>query len=384
MDRVVLLLLPTLAMGCLSSDVTFGDGGSDDGADAGADAGADEGSGGSATADSTDTTSSGSASVGPGTTNSSETTGPQGECESTPLRLATFNIEGVSAPGSDPFVGLAATLARIGADVVCMQEVVEGEEGWLDELAAQSGYDTVIRADFSPPIGGDIFNACMGRVPLELIASYTGSSLSSDPDANELGRDILAVRAEPAPGCFAAILAVHLKSGGDYEDLFRREVEAERLARGARLYRENNPSDAVIVLGDFNEQLDDDALGTTLDEIPSTLPASYRLGKDITIPLLYHPFALLTEQGFQLAEAFQEDSTVNDTFIGGSFTSQIDYIFFGQALLEGAEVYNGCADNGTDDDPPGGWLPKSGPPLSCTSSQIASDHLPVFADFTLP
>ncbi len=311
-------------------------------------------------------------------------TGVEGECENTPLRVATFNIEAVSSPGSDPFVGLAASIARIGADVICMQEVNEGEEAWVDALAEAAGYDSVIIANQSPAIGGDIKNACMGRVPLELVASYGGSALSSDPDANDVGRDILAVRAQPEPGCFAALFTVHLKSGVEYEDLFRRQVEAERLARGVRLYRENRPSHAVIVLGDFNEQIDDGELGTTLDEVPSTLPASYELGSDIDVPLRYHPFDVLTTQGFQVAEAFQEDSANDDTFVGGSFTSRIDYVIYGQAVLEGAEVYNACSDNGLDDDPPGGWLPKEGEPLACFSTQIASDHLAVFADFTLP
>ena len=93
----------------------------------------------------------------------------------------------------------------------------------------------------------------------------------------------------------------------------------------------------------------------------------------------------MTQQGFQIATAFQEDSTDSDTFIGGgSFTSRLDYILYGQAILEGAEVYNACLDNDEDDAPPGGWLPKEGEPLACYTTQIASDHLAVFADFRLP
>lgn len=366
-----------IVTGCLSPDVLL----SDDDTDAGTSepsTGVEEASSGPDSS----STSSGSESGGV-TTTVDPTTGEESVCDATPLRVATFNIEAVSSPGSDPFVGLAASIARIGADVVCMQEVNEGEEGWVSDLAQAAGYSVVALADPSPAIGGDIFNACISRIPMELIASYGGSSLSSDPGANDVGRDILAVRVQPEPGCYAALFTVHLKSGGDYEDLFRRQVEAERLARGVRLYRENRPADGLIVLGDFNEQLDDDDLGTSLDEVPP-LPASYELGSDIDVPLRYHPFDVLTTQGFQIAPAFHEDSANDGTFIGGNFSSRLDYVIYGQALFEGAEVYNACSDNGDDDDPPGGWLPKEGQPLACYSSQIASDHLSVFADFVLP
>lgn len=366
-----------IVTGCLSTDVSALD-------DDGGESTGDVSTGGESTSSGPESSSSteASTSVG-GVTTFDPTTGEESDCDATPLRVATFNIEAVSSPGSDPFVGLAASIARIGADVVCMQEVNEGEEGWVSDLAEAAGYDVVVLADPSPPIGGDIFNACISRIPMELIASYGGSALSSDPNANDVGRDILAVRVQPEPGCYAALFTVHLKSGGDYEDLFRRQVEAERLARGVRLYRENRPADGLIVLGDFNEQLDDDDLGTSLNEVPQ-LPASYELGSDIDVPLRYHPFDVLTTQGFQIAPALQEDSANDGTFIGGNFSSRLDYVLYGQALFEGAEVYNACFDNGEDDDPPGGWLPKEGQPLACFSSQIASDHLSVFADFVLP
>jgi len=368
-----------IVTGCLSSDVSL----SDDDADT--EAGTDDSTGVEDTSSGPGSSSAtgGSTSVGGVTTVAPTTGDEESVCDATPLRVATFNIEAVSSPGSDPFVGLAASIARIGADVVCMQEVNEGEEEWVSDLAEAAGYSVVVLANQSPAIGGDIYNACISRIPMELIASYGGSALSSDPSANDVGRDILAVRVQPEPGCYAALFTVHLKSGGDYEDLFRRQVEAERLARGVRLYRENRPADGLIVLGDFNEQLDDDDLGTSLDEVPP-LPESYELGSDIDIPLRYHPFDVLTTQGFQIAPAFQEDSADDGTFIGGNFNSRLDYVIYGQALFEGAEVYNACFDNGDDDDPPGGWLPKEGQPLSCFSSQIASDHLSVFADFVLP
>ncbi|MEM6292045.1 MAG: endonuclease/exonuclease/phosphatase family protein [Myxococcota bacterium] len=363
-------LVVLLSAGCLSEDVSLSEDGGDDS------------SGGDVTGDTTGGAESSGTDPTTGVDPSADA--PPSTCDDTPIRVATFNIESVSLQGSDPFVGLAASIARVGADVICMQEVQFDEAPSLQNLAEAAGYTTVIQADRSPAIGGDLTNACMSRVPMTLIASYTGSSLSSDPNANDVGRDILAVRVEPEPGCAVALFTLHFKSGGDYEDLFRRQVEAERLARGVRTYREQRPGDGVIVLGDFNEQLDDNDLGSQLAELPSTLPQSYRLGGDIELPLRYQPFDVLTDQGFQIVEAYQEDTLNPDTFVGGNFTSQLDYIVYGQALLQGAEIYNACQDNGVDDDPPGGWLPKEGEALACYSTQIASDHLAVFADFVLP
>lgn len=359
------------AGGCLNPDVSLED---------------DEGSSGMVASSSGTTTpqSSTTTDADDSSSTAEAITGGSEGCEQTPLRVATFNIESVQNPGTDPFVGLAATLSRMGADVVCMQEVLFEESSQLQAMAESAGYPNVIEADPSPAIGGDLKNACVSRVPIELIASYTARSLSSDPTANDVGRDILAVRVEPEPGCSLALFTVHLKSGGEYEDLFRRQVEATRLAGAVANYRQQRPNEGVVVLGDFNEQLDDSDLGMVLDAIPPTLPQSYSLGNDISLPLRYEPFEPLTEQGFRMAEAFQEDSTDPDTFIGGNFTTRLDYVFYGQVVLEGAEVYNACADNGIDDEPAGGWLPKVGEPLACYTSQIASDHLAIFADLTLP
>ena len=256
-----------LLVGCLSSDVSV----ITDGAETEGTTDSDSSTSSVMTSEPASSSDSGGSASGPTTLDS--TTGAEGECEDTPLRVATFNIEAVSSPGSDPFIGLAAVIARMGADVVCMQEINVDEDAWVTALAEAAGYETVVLANESPPIGGDIFNGCMARIPLELVASYGGSALSSDPGANDVGRDILAVRVEPAPGCYAGLFTVHLKSGGEYEDLFRRQVEAERLGQAVTRYRQSRPSDAVIVLGDFNEQIDDGDLGTMLEDLPSTLPS---------------------------------------------------------------------------------------------------------------
>lgn len=302
------------------------------------------------------------------------------ECEDTPLRVATFNIQNVGFSGTDQFEGLTFTMARIGADVFCVQEVLFTEWSLLEQAAEAAGYDFVVQANGSPAIGGDISNACVARVPIGLFGSFSGEDISSDGNANDVGRDLLAIRAQVAPGCFAGVITVHLKSGGEYIDLFRRQVEVERLVQVVEAYSAERPDDPIVIAGDFNEQLDDGALGTTLSDVPSSLPDSYRLGNDIQLPLTYDPFARLGGLGFNLVDATWEDSERTETW---NFVTRLDYIMYGQAEFVGAEVYNACEDNGVDDAPQGNWLPKEGDALPCGASEVTSDHLPVFADFIL-
>jgi endonuclease/exonuclease/phosphatase family metal-dependent hydrolase len=198
--------------------------------------------------------------------------------------------------------------------------------------------------------------------------------------ANDVGRDILAVRAEPAPGCFVGLFAVHIKSGFEDIDLFRRQVEVERIVQAVAAYRQTRPADGLVILGDFNEQVDDPDLGTVIGSEPAGLPSSYQTGGDIQFPLVYQPFMRLAEVGFMRVEATWEDLDLTVTW---NEAERLDYVMFGQAVLEGSEVYNSCEDNGVDDDPPGNYLEKAGEPLPCFISGQASDHLPVVADLVL-
>lgn len=382
-SRQTLLVLCTLCC-CLSTDTGIGntDGTSSEGASSDSDAGTE----GPTTMEPSTSSVTGSSSTTSPTTTATATTMDgttevvPTECEDTPLRVATFNAQEVGFSGTDEFEGLAATMARIGADVFCVQEVLFSEASRFDQAAAAAGYDFVVQANGSPAIGGDIKNACAARVPIGLFGSFSGEDISTDGSANDVGRDLLAIRVQVAPGCFAGVITVHLKSGGDYIDLFRRQVEVERLVQVVNAYREERPDDPMVIAGDFNEQLDDDALGTTLSNVPAELPDSYRLGSDIQLPLTYDPFARIGGLGFNLVDARWEDSDRNETW---NFVTRLDYIMYGQAEFVGAEVYNACEDNGVDDAPQGNWLPKEGDALPCGASEVTSDHLPVFADFIL-
>ena len=363
--------------GCLSTDLSTSDTENESDDDGDTD---DESTGGTT---GTGTGTSTSSTTTPGTTTTTtpttttpttDTTGvPQSNCMGDAIRVATFNIESVGTPGTAQFDALRDILARIAADVACMQEVGDVELGALGALAEAAGYPNVIAAEQSQPIGGELRNACIARVPIELVGSYNGDDIAQGY-ANDVGRDILVVRAEPTEGCYVGLFAVHLKSGEEDVDYFRRQVEVVRLLQVVDTYKIVRPNDGIVLLGDFNEQTDAAALGTEFAAPPPGLPDSYEVGEDIEFPLRYHPFDTLSGNGFSRVEATWEGSDETSTW---QSTFQLDYVFLDQATPSAAEVYNACQDQG-------GGIPKEGEPLPCATSSAASDHMPVVADLVVP
>jgi endonuclease/exonuclease/phosphatase family metal-dependent hydrolase len=324
-----------------------------------------------------------------GSESSGGTTGAPLECNGTTLRVASYNVQAVGFAESDQWNALGEMLRRLDADVVCIEELEDGETGPLRELTMALGYGEPVQADTSPGIGGELRNACLGRVPLSRIDSFTASDLSSDPQANDLGRDIIAVRAQK-DGCAVNVLAVHAKSGQESIDWFRRQVETVRLVQAIAAVREEFPDDAVVVMGDFNESPDDPAIGTVFDEPPLGLPESYRLGSDIEFPLEYAPFTAVESTSLAIVDATQEDSEYRNTwsaFEAGDGV-RLDYLWVPETddalAMEAVVVFNPCFDDGVDAAPAGAWLPLAGEPLPCWVGPAASDHLPIVADLRVP
>lgn len=308
------------------------------------------------------------------------------ECAGRSLRIATFNVQSVGGMGSNQHQALADVITRIDADVICLEEVLFYETADLFALAEATGYPRVIQGNEPPAIGGDFTNACLGRDDLSLVGSYSGWDLSPDQEANDVGREILVVRVDLSePGlapCRLGVVALHLKSGQDSLDWFRRQVEAERVVQAVEQYRAAYPGDPMVIMGDLNETIDDPALGSVFREVPVGLPPSYQVGSDIEFPLTYQPFDTFTGLGFTVTDAYQEDSpSADETW---NDVVRLDYVLHAGAVVEGSEVYNACRDDGVDDPPEGNWLPKAGPPLDCAVSEDASDHFPVLVDLTLP
>jgi endonuclease/exonuclease/phosphatase family metal-dependent hydrolase len=301
-------------------------------------------------------------------------TEPPLDCSDVTLRLATWNIYEVGTVGTAPYHAVLDILRRIDADIVCMQEVVHWEGPGLAALANDAGYTYVVQADPSPAIGGMHTNACIARVPLELVGSYTASDLSSDPTANDVGRDILVVRARLRESCRVAVATAHLKAGMDDGDRFRKQVEVVRLRQATARYIDERPDEPIFAVGDFNESVDSEELGRVFATPPGDLPLSYRLGADVVLPLTFEPFASMQEAGFELGEPMQAGTERPYTW---SDSSRLDYVFWRGAALVDDEVYNACLDE------QGAGLEKAGRPLPCDVSMTASDHFPVLADFAL-
>lgn len=335
-------------------------------------------------ADATSAANAGSGNVDGGSEDAATTEAIVAACNGRELRVATYNIESVSPVGSDDYDALGSTLLRIDADLVCVQEIVDGEAVAFGALADAAGYDYVLKAERSPAIGGELSNGCLSRAPLSVVGSWGGGELSDDVKANDVGRDLLAVRMDlsgDAP-CHLGVITLHAKSGQEPIDWFRRQVEAERLGQAIERYREAYPDDAIVVMGDFNESLSDDALGTVFDAPPAGLPNSYSLGSDIAFPLTYQPFALLSGYDFELTSPTQEDAP--DRRQTWRDIARLDYVFLSEAEFVDGEVYNACRDDGVDEAPPGDVLEKSGEPLACAVSELASDHFPVVVDIRIP
>lgn len=331
---------------------------------------------------STSTDDADATSVEASATDDGSTTGPPEVCVGTTLRAVAYNVQSVGATGSEQWNALASILRRIGPDIVCVEEVDEFDVGSLRDLAAALEWPEPIFADTSPAIGGDLRNACLGPQTITRIASW-GSELSGDGGANDVGRDLLAVEVRKE-GCGLAVIALHAKSGQESIDLFRRQVEFVRVGQAITALHDAG-HEAVVVMGDYNESLDDQVLGTTITEVPADLPRSYRLGDDITLPMTYEPFALLEAAGLQRLDPTREDSTADGTWgVDDDWDGvRLDYVFYDRVAPQGALVYSACDDDGVDAPPDGAFLSLVGEPLPCFASTTASDHLPVVVDLAL-
>lgn len=306
---------------------------------------------------------------------------PLAACAVPRLRMATWNVQQLmggdppSAQGQAAADAVAAMLARMDADVVCLNEVHDDEDAEVRSLATGLGYPFVFQGLISTPMAGGLTNVCLSRRPFVRARSRSSNDISTDTQANETGRDLVEVAVELVPGgTQVTLVSTHFKSGFDNATLFRRHVEA---VRAAQIATAAASSGAAIVMGDFNEEIDGNTT-RTFNAPPSGMPSSYRLGSDIAYPVVYAPFSALGAAQLVAVNARHEDSSTDATRIPSG--RRIDYIMLRGASVVGAEVYNPCVDNGVDDGAVGGRLEKAGSPVPCATAQAASDHWPVMVD----
>lgn len=327
------------------------------------DAGGQTGSPGEPEAGDTSSTCSQCASSGEPPPEREGDDGPLGEGR---LRVATWNILRTGEPGSPQFEALRDIVRRIDADVLCVQEVGEGEESSLQALAESGGYFDGLLAPFSGPDGVGIANACMSRTAVDDAAYLWSNWISEDDDARDLTRPFVRLRLQvPGSDRYVSLVSGHLKAGGGEDDRFRRMVEHIRLAQAAANELEEFPGNAVVILGDLNEV--EDPPPVVFDDLPPGLPSFYRLGSDIVLPLTYGPAGPLLDAGLQ-----RVDTRYDETFIPTG--ARLDYVYTGAAEVVAAEVYEACRDERDD------GVDKAGDRLGCGQSELASDHRPVVVD----
>ncbi|TVQ33383.1 MAG: hypothetical protein EA376_02495 [Phycisphaeraceae bacterium] len=305
--------------------------------------------------------------------------------EETVVRVATWNIFSVSAPGSIAYNAAVGVIRRIDADMVGINEVSSSADIQnLMQLAADTGYDYVIVPSSNPL--GSLRNAVMSRLPMVDSAIHTSASLSGSPTANDMTRLIVEASGESPDGVGVfTVLSQHWKAGTNNSDEFRRAIESIRIAQALERYDGEN--DFVIVMGDVNEQpfsVPQSPLFFT--SAPSGLPQSFVIGPDIqnimTTTGIYNDsffhLETLDGPGLTTLPAVQVNGSPATRPISGRV---IDHILVSQSLLDLGpltEVYNSELDG------PGVGLPKFGDPPPQDSNFLASDHLPVFVDFYFP
>lgn len=301
-------------------------------------------------------------------------------CADGTFRIATWNVLRIDPVGSAAYEALLAIVLRLDADVLCVQEVGEGEESQLQALAVAANYKHGLLAPASGPPGSGIANACMSRLPVADEAYLWSNWISSDPSARDLTRPFVRLRIQdPKTERYISVLSGHLKAGSEDVDRFRRMVESIRLGQAAMDESATYPGNVVVVLGDLNDRANPPP--STFTSLPSGLPSFYSLGDDISLPIVYRPGQPLVDAGLTRVEARWEDGTEEDTFI--PFANRLDYIWVTGEEIIASEVYEACRDDGIDADPVGDVLLKAGDPLECGLSELASDHRPVVVEFRL-
>jgi endonuclease/exonuclease/phosphatase family metal-dependent hydrolase len=317
------------------------------------------------------------------------------------LRLATYNVLDIE-PGTGGFDDLVEILGRTGPDVVLLQEVGDptqsqsqsAAQAQVNALATAAGYPFKATSQNSSGLGGDLRVAVLSKWQITSILSFHSNDISPDPNANDIGRDILRVTvAVPDVSGPVAFFNVHQKAGGGDENEFRRAIEGLRLRQLVEEWCASNPSGHAFVGGDFNADVGgfSPQSFSFSDFQQLNLPFSFDLGSDVQFPVLYDPFGQLQAISgcatpLLFADATAEDSTTNDaTFQSGS---RLDYLFAStgsgsDVILLADEVYRSPLDDDIDAPPAGQYLRKFGSDLASNVSSGSSDHFPVIADYLI-
>lgn len=284
-----------------------------------------------------------------------------------PVRLATWNVQGVGAPGSAGFEAAAAVLARINPAVVGLQEVAsDADEAHLLELGRRLGLMHYAIAPAGP--FGAARVAVLSRWPIVQARALPAAVLSGDATANDVTRYILLASVDvTGRGDVLHAVVVHLKSGFNETDEFRRTVEALRTYQATATVA---AADALVIMGDLNADISDPPpTPARWAQAPAgDLPGGFSVGADVrelmaSGTLINDPFFYLRIDA-EVLDARQANGSDATRPASGR---RIDYVLVNAPMAQRAPVAQvyACEDQ----------------PQVC---ETASDHLPVLADVVVP
>ncbi|MHC4234821.1 MAG: endonuclease/exonuclease/phosphatase family protein, partial [Planctomycetota bacterium] len=204
------------------------------------------------------------------------------------VRVATFNIQNYD--GSSPqFEAARDVLVRVGADVVCLQEMGNASE--FADLAAVAGYPFFVLASANGDIdNNNDFAGVMSMHPFVSTATETSVSLSGDPNALDLTRNFIVATIDiPDATGDLSIAGNHWKAGFSDADEFRRSIESIRAMQTVEDL--DSSLDAFLIVGDMNDDIADSPDDPSqFNSLPSGLPVSFELGNDISFPVINSVF----------------------------------------------------------------------------------------------
>lgn len=239
------------------------------------------------------------------------------------IRLASYNIEqGFEAPGTTSFDQAAAVISRVGPDILAVVEPRGGTDATnFSAMAAALGYPHSLLSG-STSLDTTLRTGFFSRHPI-----VATNWVQSPAGAVEMTRQNLAVKIDvPGTPNDPTIIVVHLKCCSNTSaESFRRTIEL-RCIRKFVVANTIPALDNVFVLGDYNLVGTDNAVFAALP--PSGLPASYRLGADVTFPVTYRrdPAFYFAGTGLEPVPLAQVNGATKTWSTRASSASVLDYI----------------------------------------------------------
>ena len=321
-----------------------------------------------------------------------------GQSESAPidniaLRTTFFNTYlNVGNPNGnqaqrDKYNAILKHYARVDADVAVVDETTGGAYNIVvSDLAPDLGYNYVARG-----VNSNAGSAVMSKYPISNVQELSNSYLQAQgyTDGNEMPEFAGVFRCQiTKEGQDVIIYSAHLEPNlTPYDPLvplptaFARVIEMMRVFQDIAAQKIINPSAKFIIQGDINDGITGPQV-TVYNSQPSGMRSSFTLGSDITFPINYKQFPedLMTSEGFPTVAATNLDNDPFSLWVGVpnaaiQYARAIDYITT-NATLVGRELLDSEATQT-------GGLAKYGSVLPVGSSQQASDHKMVFADFRI-